>query len=50
MADEEMKNEGQSMEDFTDAIDRSFRTINEGDVLEGIVTGVMDTCCLALEL
>lgn len=43
MADEEMKNEGQSMEDFTDAIDRSFRTINEGDVLEGIVTGVMDT-------
>jgi small subunit ribosomal protein S1 len=33
----------ESMEDYADIIDRSFRSLKEGDVVEGIVTGVEDT-------
>lgn len=43
--EEELKNVEtpmESMEDFKDEIDRSFRKINEGDILEGTVIGITD--------
>ena len=36
----------ESMEDFKDEIDRSFRQIKEGDILKGTVIGVEDTYVL----
>ena len=36
----------ESMEDFKDEIERSFRTINEDDILTGTVVGVEDTYVL----
>ena len=36
----------ESMEDFKDEIDRSFRQIKEGDILTGTVIGVEDTYVL----
>ena len=43
--EEELKNVEtpmETMEDFKDEIDRSFRKINEGDILEGTVIGITD--------
>ncbi len=43
--EEEIKNTEtpmESMNDFKDEIDRSFRKINEGDILEGTVIGITD--------
>ena len=36
----------ESMEDFKDEIDRSFRQIKEGDILTGTVIGIEDTYVL----
>ncbi|MCR4922541.1 MAG: S1 RNA-binding domain-containing protein, partial [Lachnospiraceae bacterium] len=33
----------QTMDDFKDEIDRSFRKVKEGDILEGTVIDVSDT-------
>ena len=33
----------ESMEDYADVLERSFRKLNVGDVVEGIVSGVEDT-------